>query len=127
KDPAADILLHFCYFAVNEDFKGGIASLTMLVYFRAVCGLSTPDGNKCLQPYRFTSILAKLIYYLWLIFLKAVLPRFSCSYGGIMRRLRHVLLRRLNTAPCEYICDSTLSPIGEFLSLLSYGNALRRS
>jgi hypothetical protein len=45
QDPATDALLRFCYFAVSEDFEGGVASSTMLVYFSAVCGLSTPDRN----------------------------------------------------------------------------------
>ncbi|KAJ0132965.1 Pumilio domain-containing protein C6G9.14 [Fusarium oxysporum f. sp. albedinis] len=35
--------------------------------------------------------------------------------------------RRLNATGREYMCDGTLSPMGEFLSLLSYGNDLRRS
>ncbi|EXK26016.1 hypothetical protein FOMG_17377 [Fusarium oxysporum f. sp. melonis 26406] len=127
QDPAADILLRFCYFAITKDFEGGVASSTMLVYFSVVRGLSTLDGDEYLQPHRFTPILARLIYCSRLIFLEAVLPRFSRSYGGIARRPRHGLLRRLNAARREYMCDGILSPIGEFLSLLSYGNALRRS
>jgi hypothetical protein len=35
--------------------------------------------------------------------------------------------RRLNETGREYMWDGTLSPMGESLSLLSYGNALRRS
>ncbi|KAM6505403.1 hypothetical protein FSOLCH5_014622 [Fusarium solani] len=127
QDPAADILLRFCYFSITEDFEGGVASSTMLAYFSAVRGLSTPDGDEYLQPHRFTPILARLIYCSHLVFLEAVLPRFSRSYGGIARRPRHGLLRRLNADRREFMCDGTLSPMGEFLSLLSYGNALRRS
>ncbi|KAK7583216.1 hypothetical protein V3481_012509 [Fusarium oxysporum f. sp. vasinfectum] len=127
QDPAADILLRFCYFAITEDFEGGLASSTMLVYFSAVRGLSTPNGNEYLQPHRFTPVLARLIYCSRLVFLEAVLPHFSRIYGGIARPPRHGLLRRLNAARREYMCDGTLSPMGEFLSLLSYGNALRRS
>ncbi|SPJ82463.1 uncharacterized protein FTOL_09868 [Fusarium torulosum] len=127
QDPAADVLLRFCYFAIAEDFDGGLASSTMLVYFSAVRGLSTPNGNEYLQPHQFTPILARLIYCSRLVFLEAVLPHFSRIYGGIARPPRHGLLRRLNAARREYMCDGTLSPMGEFLSLLSYGNALRRS
>ncbi|WJG35730.1 uncharacterized protein FOBCDRAFT_140668 [Fusarium oxysporum Fo47] len=61
QDPAADILLRFCYFAITEDFEGGLASSTMLVYFSAVRGLSTPNGNEYLQPHRFTPTLLFLI------------------------------------------------------------------
>ncbi|KAH7190458.1 hypothetical protein DER44DRAFT_816035 [Fusarium oxysporum] len=93
----------------------------------AVRGLSTPNGNEYLQPHRFTPVLARLIYCSRLVFLEAVLPHFSRIYGGIARPPRHGLLRRLNAARREYMCDGTLSPMGEFLSLLSYGNALRRS
>ncbi|KAM0361930.1 hypothetical protein ACHAPK_011646, partial [Fusarium culmorum] len=127
QDPAADILLRFCYFAITEDFDRGLASSTMLVYFSAVRGLSRPEGNEYLQPHRFTPILARLIYCSRLVSLEAVLPRFSRSYGGIARPSRHGLLQRLNAARREHMCDGTLSPMGEFLSLLSYGNALRRS
>ncbi|KAI7771118.1 hypothetical protein LZL87_013445 [Fusarium oxysporum] len=63
QDPALDILLRFCYSNVTEDFDGGVASSTMLVYFSAVRGLTTPEGDEYLKPYRFTPILAKLIYY----------------------------------------------------------------
>ncbi|EGU86423.1 hypothetical protein FOXB_03059 [Fusarium oxysporum f. sp. conglutinans Fo5176] len=125
QDPASDILLRFCYSAVTEDFDSSIASSIMLVYFSAMRGLSTPDGDKYLKPHRFTPILAKLIYCSRLVFLEAVLPGFSRSYGGVAHLPRHGLLRTLNVTCREYICDSTLSPIGEFLSLLSYGNALR--
>ncbi|RKK78283.1 hypothetical protein BFJ68_g17903, partial [Fusarium oxysporum] len=126
-DPALDILLRFCYSAVTEDYDGGVASSTMLVYFSAVRGLTTPEGDEYLKPHRFTPILAKLIYCSRLIFLEAVLPRFSHIYGGFGHSPRHGLQRRLNAARREYMCDGTLSPMGEFLSLLSYGNALRRS
>uniref|UniRef100_A0A0C4DIR1 Uncharacterized protein n=1 Tax=Fusarium oxysporum (strain Fo5176) TaxID=660025 RepID=A0A0C4DIR1_FUSOF len=127
QDPALDILLRFCYSAVTEDFDGGVASSTMLVYFSAVRGLTTPEGDEYLKPHRFTPILAKLIYCSRLIFLEAVLPRFSHNYGGLTHPPGHGLLRRFNSTRREYMCDGTLSPMGEFLSLLSYGNDLRRS
>ncbi|KAH7190153.1 hypothetical protein DER44DRAFT_620469, partial [Fusarium oxysporum] len=80
QDPAADILLYFRYSAITEDFNRGLTSSTMLVYFSAVRGLSSPEGNEHLQPHRFTPILARLIYCTRLVFLEAVLPRFSRSY-----------------------------------------------
>ncbi|KAH7235325.1 hypothetical protein BKA59DRAFT_503334 [Fusarium tricinctum] len=127
QDPTVDILLRFYYSTVTKDYDSGVASLTMLVYFSAVRGLMTPEGDKYLKPYRFTPTLAKLIYYSQLIFLKAVLPRFLHIYRGFAYPPRHGLLRRLNAACREYIYDSTLSPMGEFLSLLLYSNALYRS
>jgi hypothetical protein len=127
QDPTLNILLRFYYSAVTEDYDGGVASSTMLVYFSAVRGLTTPEGDEYLKPHRFTPTLAKLIYCSRLIFLEAVLPRLSHIHGGFAHPPRHGLLRRLNAARREYMCDGTLSPMGEFLSLLSYGNALRRS
>ncbi|SPJ74764.1 uncharacterized protein FTOL_04495 [Fusarium torulosum] len=127
QDPAPDVLLRFCYSAVTEDFDSGVASSTMLVYFSAVRGLRAREGDEYLKPHRFTPILAKLMYCSRLIFLEVVLPRFSHIYGGFAHPPRHGLLRRLNAARREYMCGGILSPMGEFLSLLSYGNALRRS
>jgi hypothetical protein len=50
-DPALDILLRFCYSAVTEDYDGDVASSTMLVYFSAVRGLTTPEGDEYLKPH----------------------------------------------------------------------------
>ncbi|KAH7191033.1 hypothetical protein BKA60DRAFT_613064 [Fusarium oxysporum] len=89
-NPAADVLLRFCYFAIAEDFEGRLASSTMLVYFSAVRGLSTPNGNEYLQPHRFAPILARLIYCSRLVFLEAVLccPSWERSYHEIQRLCR---------------------------------------
>jgi hypothetical protein len=109
QDPALDILLRFCYSAVTKDYDGGVASSTMLVYFSAVRGLMTPEGDEYLKPHRFTPTLAKLIYCSQLIFLEAVLPRFSHNYGGFAHPPRHGLLRRLNAARREYMYDGTIA------------------
>ncbi|KAF4981747.1 hypothetical protein FDECE_17640 [Fusarium decemcellulare] len=124
---AVDLLLRFCYFALCEEFEDGLAGSTMLVYFSAVRGLSAPNGDEYLMPHRFTPILSRFIYCSRLIFLEAVLPRFSHGYIGIPRRPRYGQLTRLLAARRRYMCDGTLSVMGEFLSLLSYGSALRRS
>ncbi|KJZ71002.1 hypothetical protein HIM_09613 [Hirsutella minnesotensis 3608] len=126
-DPAVDALLRFCYFMITEDFGAGSASSTMLVYFSGVRGLSWPDGREYLRPYRFTPILARFIYCTRLIFLEAVLPRFLHGRISTVHRARHGLLKTLNILRRRYMCDGTLSPMGEFLSLLAYGSALRRS
>ncbi|KAI5456833.1 hypothetical protein BGZ63DRAFT_417761 [Mariannaea sp. PMI_226] len=111
-DQAVDILLRFCYFMVTEDFEHGIASSTMLVYFSAVRGLANHDGHKYLQPERFTPILARFIY-------------FARSFSrGIASRPRYRQLEILKASRQAHMCDGTLSPMGEFLSLLSYGHVL---
>lgn len=55
------------------------------------------------------------------------MPRFPHHYIGLSSRPRYGQLKALNAVRQEKMCDGTLSPMGEFLSLLSYGNALRRS
>ncbi|CAM1507685.1 Fc.00g073260.m01.CDS01 [Cosmosporella sp. VM-42] len=126
-DPAVDVILRFCYATVTEDFLDGTASSTMLIYFSAVRGLSSPNGDEYLPPHRFTPILSRLIYCIRLISLEAVLPCLSHNYIGIASRPRYQHLETLNALRQCHLCDGTLSPMGEFLSLLSYGNVLRRS
>ncbi|KAI3573847.1 hypothetical protein IWW34DRAFT_751824 [Fusarium oxysporum f. sp. albedinis] len=79
----------------------------MLVYFSAVCGLSTPDGNEYLKPHRFIPVLAKLIYCSRLVFLEAVLPRSSRNYEGAAHLPRHRLLEGL-MQPAANICVMAL-------------------
>ncbi|KAL6405833.1 hypothetical protein AUP68_10972 [Ilyonectria robusta] len=112
---------------MTEGFEDGTASSTMLVYFSAVRGLSSPNGDEYLQPNRFTPILARLIYCMRLILLESVLPCRPHSYVSIPSRPRYGQLKALNAVRTENMCDGTLSPMGEFLSLLSYGHVLRRS
>ncbi|KAH7119368.1 hypothetical protein B0J13DRAFT_403719, partial [Dactylonectria estremocensis] len=126
-DPAVDVLLRFGSYAMTEGFEDGTASSTMLVYFSAVRSLSSPNGDEYLQPNRFTPILARLIYCMRLILLESVLPCRPHSYVSIPSRPRYSQLKALNAIRTENMCDGTLSPMGEFLSLLSYGHILRRS
>ncbi|KAL6405859.1 hypothetical protein AUP68_10999 [Ilyonectria robusta] len=126
-DPAVDVLLRFGNYAMTENFEDGTASSTMLVYFSAVRGLSPLNGDEYLQPNRFTPILARLIYCTRLILLESVLPCRPHSYVNIPSRPRYGQLKALNAVRTENMCDGTLSPMGEFLSLLSYGHVLRRS
>ncbi|RGP61048.1 hypothetical protein FLONG3_10653 [Fusarium longipes] len=61
-DPAADLILRFFSYAAMEEFEDSKSSSSLLVYFSAVRGLSTPDGDELLRPHRFTPVLARLIY-----------------------------------------------------------------
>ncbi|KAH7186996.1 hypothetical protein DER44DRAFT_816686 [Fusarium oxysporum] len=115
-DPAADLVLRLAYYMVTEDFEDGRSSSTMFVFFSAIRGLSGTDGEEYLRPHRFTPILSRLIYCVRLIFIEATLPQFEHSYVNIACRPRH-----------DRMCDGTMSPMGEFFSLLDYGRALRRS
>ncbi|KAH8662704.1 hypothetical protein BGZ61DRAFT_293200, partial [Ilyonectria robusta] len=105
----------------------GKSSSTLLVYFSAVYGLSPPTGSEFLRPHQYTTCLSGFIYCTRLVMLEAVLPRFSHDYIGIKARPRSGQLELLNSIRHQKMCDGTMSPLGEFLSLLAYGNALRRS
>ncbi|KAM5527108.1 hypothetical protein FOXYSP1_20377 [Fusarium oxysporum f. sp. phaseoli] len=126
-DPCSDVVLELCYSMAIEDFEDGTASSSLLVYFSAVRGLSRPTGDEFLRPHQFTPVLSRLIYCTRLIFLEMTLPRFPHRYAGIPARPSYGHLRRLMPVRTEKMCDGTMSPLGEFLSLLSYGRALSRS
>jgi hypothetical protein len=126
-DPYGDVVLELCYSMAIEDFKDRTASSSLLVYFNAVRGLSRPKGNDYLRPYQFTPVLSRLIYCTRLIFLKMTLLRFPHLYAAIPARPSYGHLRRLMPVRIEKICDGTISPLGEFLSLLSYGCTLSQS
>jgi hypothetical protein len=126
-DPCSDVVLELCYSMAIEDFEDGTASSSLLVYFSVARGLSRPTGDEYLRPHQFTPVLSRLIYCTRLIFLEMTLPRFPHRYAGIPARPSYGHLRRLMPVRTEKMCDGTMSPLGEFLSLLSYGRALSRS
>lgn len=125
RDRAIGIVLRFTYFSTTEEFINGVAGSTLLVYFAAVRGLSA-TGYQFLYPSQFTPILSRLIYVTRLICLEVRLPRFAHPSVGIAARPQFGQLQRLNETREDKLCDGTLSPMGEFLSLLSYGASLRR-
>ncbi|PNP59972.1 hypothetical protein FNYG_14696 [Fusarium nygamai] len=126
-DRSVDAVLRFCYHMVTEDFEDGMSSSTLLVYFSAVRGLSSQEGNGYLRPTRYTPILSRLIYCTRLIFLEAILPRRAHPHAGFAARPRYGQLAALNAIRVNHMCDGTLSPLGEFFSLLAYGMTLQRS
>ncbi|KAM5527730.1 hypothetical protein FOXYSP1_20092 [Fusarium oxysporum f. sp. phaseoli] len=111
----------------TEDFEDGMSSSTLLVYFSAARGLSSQEGNGYLRPARYTPILSRLIYCTRLIFLEAILPRRAHPHAGFAARPRYGQLAALNAIRVNHMCDGTLSPLGEFFSLLAYGMSLQRS
>lgn len=126
-DNSVDTLLRFYYKMAIEEFEDGKSSSTLLVYFSAVRGISSHKGNKFMRPSQYIPILSRLIYCTRLVFLEAILPRHTHPYTGFPARPRYSQLVALNTVRTERMCDGTMLPLGEFLSLLAYGSALRRS
>ncbi|KAF4446765.1 hypothetical protein F53441_9625 [Fusarium austroafricanum] len=127
EDPLGDAILRLCYDMATEDFEDGRAGSCLLVYFSAVRGLSRPRGDEYLRPHQFTPILSRLIYCTRLIFLERILPRFAHAYIGLPARPLYGHLSMLKHVRAEKMCDGTMSPLGEFLSLLAYGRALHRT
>jgi hypothetical protein len=111
----------------TEDFADGNSKSTMLVYFSATCGLTSLMGADFLRPAQFTSILSSLIYCTRLLIMESVLPRFSHDYIGLLQRPQYGQLDILNDIRKNKMCDGTLSPLGEFISLAAYGQSLRQS
>jgi hypothetical protein len=122
-----DAVLQFFYQAVTEDSEDGMSSSTLLIYFSAVRELSSEEGNGYLRPARCTPILSRLIYCTRLIFLEAILPRRAHPHADFAARPRYGQLAALNAIRVDHVRDGTLSPLGEFFSLLAYGMSLQRS
>ncbi|KAJ6438994.1 hypothetical protein O9K51_08397 [Purpureocillium lavendulum] len=127
QDPPADVLLRFAYYMVTEEYHSGKANSTLLTYFTSVCGLSLPNGSEFLGPGKYTTHLSGFIYCVRLIMLEAALPCFSHKYVGIKARSRRGQLEILQRLRQEKMCDGTMSPLGEMISLFTFGTALRQS
>ncbi|OAQ59779.1 hypothetical protein VFPBJ_11599 [Purpureocillium lilacinum] len=127
QDPPADVLLRFAFYMATEIFHNGKAESTLLVYFTGVCGLSQPSGSEFLGPGKFTTHLGGFIYCTRLIMLEAALPYAAHDYIRLDARPRTGQLEVLQKLRQEKMCDGTLSPLGEMMSLLAFGTILRQS
>lgn len=127
QDQQADVVLRFCYFMATEDFDDGQASSTLLVYFSAICGLSGQDGSEFARPATYTTHLSGLIYCTRLLLLEGTLPRVAHEYIQLPARPRRGQLELLSEVRRDKMCDGSLSPLGEFLSLVAYGVSLSRT
>ncbi|KAK4073268.1 hypothetical protein Purlil1_13123 [Purpureocillium lilacinum] len=117
-----------CSTASTEmEYHNGKADSTLLTYFTGVCGLSLPNGSEFLGPGKYTTHLSGFIYCVRLILLEAALPCFSHEYVGIKVRPRRGQVEILQRLRQEKMCDGTMSPLGEMISLFTFGTALRQS
>jgi hypothetical protein len=98
-------------FLCQEPYVDANASSTLLVYFSGILGPK----------------LSGLIYCMRLCMLEATLPRFEPLSNGWQARPRTGDLSRLNGVRERYMCFGCQAPIGELLSLRSYGRAFSRS
>lgn len=104
-------------FLCVEEFVNGRAASTFVVYFSGLLSFPYP-GTSFTRPRNYTSKLSGLIYCIRLCLLNAAFP-----YSGP----RTQDLRRLNRLRERFMCLGSQAPMGELLSLRSYGRALSRS
>lgn len=114
------------YFLTTEEYEDGKPSSTLLVYFSAIMGIST-DGSTFARPRRYTPKLSALIYCIRLIVLESTLPRFAHSFIGWEARPRYGQIDLLNRVRAQKMCLGSQAPMGELISLRSYGRSLSRS
>jgi hypothetical protein len=122
----ADLVLQLVRFLVTEESEDGRPSSTLLIYFASVLGISM-DGLTFERPSDYTPKLSGLIHYIRLVLLEISLPRFPHPVLGLDARPRRGQLEVLNGVRVEKMCLGSQAPMGELLSLRSYGRASSRS
>lgn len=113
-------------FLCQEPYVDADASSTLLVYFSGILGFSA-SGLTFERPRNYIPKLSGLIYCMRLCMLEATLPRFKPLSNGWQARPRTGDLSHLNGVRERYMCFGCQAPIGELLSLRSYGRAFSRS
>ncbi|KAH7361356.1 hypothetical protein BKA66DRAFT_592980 [Pyrenochaeta sp. MPI-SDFR-AT-0127] len=121
-----DLVLRLGHFLVTEKYEDGQPCSTPLVYFSSVLGISA-DGSTFERAAYYTPKLSGMIYCARLIFLESTLARFAHHYIGWKARLRRGQLDHLNKVRREKMCLGSQAPMGELLSLRTYGRACSRS
>lgn len=121
-DAVGQLSLFFC----KEAYVDGSANSTVLVYFSGVLGFSA-SGSSFERPRNYTPKLSGLIYCMRLCALEATLPRFTHRSNDWQARPRIGHVSRLNSIRERYMCFGCQAPMGELLSLRSYGRAFSRS
>jgi hypothetical protein len=122
----ADILGQLSYFLCCEEFVDGRSSTTILVYFCAVLGIPN-DGSTFDRPRNYTPKLLAMIHSARLICLEGALPWHSHSHVGWNARPRTGQLDKLKSVRERFMCLGSQAPLGELLSLRSYGRAFSRT
>jgi len=119
-------MLRLSYYFATEEFEDGKPSSTLLIYFCNVLGMSA-DGSTFDRPRNYTSHLSAVIYCVRLVLFESALPRFAHSGLEWKARPRRGQLDRLQPLRREKMCFGSQAPLGELISLRSYGRAVSRS
>jgi hypothetical protein len=122
----ADLVLQSLHFLVAEEYEDGRPSSTLLIYFASVLGISI-DGLTFERPSNYTPKLSGLIHCIRLVLFEISLPHFPHPMLGSDARPRRGQLEVLNGVRVEKMCLGSQAPLGELLSLRSYGRASSRS
>lgn len=122
----ADAVGEFFCFLCSEEFEESISSSTLLVYFCGTLGFS-PDGLGFETARKFTPKLSAMIYCIRLSVLERTLPRFDHLSATWPCRPRYGHLEHLNPIRELFLCNSCQAPMGELLSLRSFGRAASRA
>ena len=113
-------------FLCKESFFDGQSSSTLLVYYSAILGLCHA-GSTFDRPGNYAPKLSALIYSIRLCLLESCLPRFEHSLPHWPARPRTRQLEQLERVRTRFMCLSCQAPLGEFVSLRSYGRVVARS
>jgi predicted Fe-S protein YdhL (DUF1289 family) len=122
----ADAVGEFFGFLCSEEFEESISSSTLLVYFCGTLGFS-PQGLGFESARNFTPKLSAMIYCIRLCVLERTLPRFDHLSATWPCRPRYGHLEHLNPIRELILCNSCQAPMGELLSLRSFGRAASRA
>jgi hypothetical protein len=122
----ADLVLQSMRFLCAEEYEDGRPSSTLLIYFASVLGISI-DGLTFERPSNYTPKLSGLIHCIRLVLLEISLPRFPHPILRLDVRPRRGQLEVLIGVRVEKMCLGSQAPMGELLSLRSYGRASSRS
>lgn len=122
----ADAVGEFFSFLCSEEFEESMSSSTLLVYFCGTLGFS-PDGLGFEPARNFTPKLSAMIYSIRLCILERTLPRIDHLSATWPRRPRYGHLEHLNPIRELLLCNSCQAPMGELLSLRSFGRAASRA
>ncbi|KAK3680383.1 hypothetical protein LTR37_021276 [Vermiconidia calcicola] len=126
EEELADLVGMLSAFLCTKEFADSHSSSTILVYFSGGLGFSA-ETLTFERPRNYTPKLSALIHCIRLCLLEATLPRFAHPSLHWEARPRTGNLKRLNKVRERYMCLSCQSPMGELLSLRTYGRAISRS
>lgn len=125
-DELADSVGKLLLFLCTEQFVDNRSSSTFMVYFSGLMSFPSP-GTTFDRPGNYTPKLSALIYCSRLCLLEATLPRSGHPSIGWKARPPVGGLKRLNKSRERFMSQGCQAPMGELLSLRSYGRAISRS